>query len=87
MQIQVSNYIDALQYMSTEEQYKQASEAIIGPNAIVKPGTDEYNDLARMRLRAKKILMGYRTAPYAQGFAAESNALAGNGYKCMPNCN
>jgi len=87
MNVQILNHIDALEYMSSEEQYKQASLAIIGKDAPVKPGTDEYNDLARMRLRAKKILVGYRTAPYAQGFAAESNALAGNGYKCMPNGN
>ena len=85
----ISNFAEALELMSTEEQYKQAGEAIIGPNASFKAGTPEYYELARIRQHAKMILMGIRNSAsdLVRGFPVESNALAGNGYKCMPNCN
>ena len=76
MILQISNYIEALEYMSVEEQFRQSSLAIIGADAPIKAGTPEYYILARMRLTSMRVLMGFRPkSDQAHGFSTEANAL------------
>ena len=71
MILQISNYIEALEYMSVEEQFRQSSLAIIGDNAPIKAGTPEYYELARMRHRSMRVLMSFRPKRYLAKKASE----------------
>lgn len=72
MDFQGIDYIDALSYESAATRYRESSLLIIGEDAKVKPGTDDYTRLSRMRFEAKKEIMGVSKNTMSHGFNKES---------------
>lgn len=54
---QGTNFIDSLYFEDAETRLKESTRLIV-VDRLIEPGTDEYYELARMRLQAKKEIMG-----------------------------
>ena len=67
-----TDYIDALMHEDADFRYAEATRILLIDN-LVEAGTDEYYDYARMRLNAKKEIMGSSPRTYTRGFTAERN--------------
>lgn len=60
--MQISNYTDALYYMTPKTRYNEATRILV-TEKLVQPGTPEYIELSRMRLQARKEMMGFSSRP------------------------
>lgn len=66
------DYIDALYYENSETRLQESTRLICGTDALVQAGTHEYYELARMRMQAKKEIMGLpRKSESNDTFASE----------------
>ena len=77
----MSNYIDALRYMSASTRYQEASKLIIGSEARVRPGTDEYIELAQIRSQARREIIGVSGQAGMDTFRGQREELAQEGYR------